>query len=74
MNNKLTKQAKLLGCNNYLSMDIFFSQHEEKELVQSQVEKNETGICIKRYNVSQIPVKNAMRPMHKMIDPKYLCL
>lgn len=73
MNNKLKEQARKRGYSEYLPLDIFFSQLDEKEDTnRDQVSSPEKGINIKPYFVSNAPVKNAMRPIHKMIDIKHL--
>lgn len=69
LNQKLKRKAEELGLEKFISMDIYFVKETSfKGKSGSEVNPKTTNISIKKYNTNTIPVKNAMRPIHKMLD------
>lgn len=69
INQNLKKKAEELGLEKFISMDIYFAKETSFKVKSgSEINPKTANISIKKYNTNTIPVKNAMRPIHKMLD------
>lgn len=69
LNQKLKRKAEELGLEKFISMDVYFAKETSfNDKSGAEVNPKTANISIKKYNTNTIPVKNAMRPIHKMLD------
>lgn len=74
MNEILLNKAKEIGLRKFIPMDILFSKCQRFSIDNESVNSNnEIGIEIQKYNVTNSSIKNAMRPIHKILDPNKIC-
>jgi hypothetical protein len=74
MNKILLNKAKEIGLRKYIPMDILYSKYQHfSSDNDAENSSNDNGIEIQKYNATNNPIKNAMRPIHKILDPNKIC-